>query len=237
MHFSVGVAILLICSTLLEAVPTPQIKSIPKQPWRPKAIREKEAAEAAARAAEEVARAAEEAARVSTEGTTEVAEDVTEILQGPIITALNEITEDTTLLAETVSDNNENDPSTVTQEPSDTNAIVSTTTTTQKNIVENSPLPTGETKSARKFVSSAGGKPEVTTQKTAAQITSVDGDETVCRLSLRGKPCACRFEKTCRCDCGRITAMKQDSAGNPGKSSRIRSHRIRFSKLNKPSTF
>ena len=145
--------------------------------------------------------------------------------------------EDTTLLAETVSDNNENDSSTVTEEPSDTNAIVSTTTTTQKNIVENSPLPTGEKKTARKLVLSAGGKPEVTTQKTAAQITSVDGDETVCRLSLRGKPCACRFEKTCRCDCGRITAMKQDSAGNPGKSSRIRSHRIRFSKLNKPSTF
>jgi hypothetical protein len=35
--------------------------------------------------------------------------------------------EDTTLLAETVSDNNENDSSTVTEEPSDTNAIVSTT--------------------------------------------------------------------------------------------------------------
>ncbi|XP_057365319.1 uncharacterized protein LOC130686042 [Daphnia carinata] len=226
MRFSICVLFFVISLTLLEAVPSPQLTTIKRQPWKPKAIREKEAAKAAeeaARAAEEEARKAEEAARAAEEAT-EVPEQTTEIIEQT--TSLEEETlltteqvvpvETTTLVIETTTIPDETSGedvtqallTTVTDNPSPvTNEVQLEISTLPVPIEMQDNLVTNLTPNKRrivtsrkltKFTFSAKGRTPALTKKGVQSAEAAS-----CRLSLRGVPCNCRFEGTCRCDCGR----------------------------------
>ncbi|KZS10756.1 Uncharacterized protein APZ42_024691 [Daphnia magna] len=195
MRFSICVIFLVISLTLLEAVPAPQLTTIKRQPWKPKAIREKEAAkvaEEAARVLEEASRAAEQATKVS-EQTTEIAEHTTSDV------------EETTVTIEQV-----------TAVPGETTTLVIETTTLpvaamQDNLVANlTPIKRRivTSRKSTKFMSSAKGRTSALKKKDGQ---SAD-EAATCRLSLRGVPCHCRFEGTCRCNCGRGSNNQTASA-------------------------
>ncbi|KAI9559838.1 hypothetical protein GHT06_013845 [Daphnia sinensis] len=227
MRFTICVLFLVISLALLEAVPAPQLTTIKRQPWKPKAIREKEAAKAAeeeaARKAEEAARKAEEAARAA-ERSTEVPEQTTvehstNVEEGTTVT-IEQVTaiseETTTLLTETntlpvegktpVEDVTESEAllTTVTDNPSTVTNEVSTLPVpivVQDNLVANSSPNKRRIVTSRKLTKlmfSARGRMSALTKK-----DGLSAEAAACRLSLRGVPCHCRFEGTCRCDCGR----------------------------------
>ncbi|KAK4030112.1 hypothetical protein OUZ56_023069 [Daphnia magna] len=218
MRFSICVIFLVISLTLLEAVPAPQLTTIKRQPWKPKAIREKEAAkvaEEAARVLEEASRAAEQATKVS-EQTTEIAEHTTSDVEETTVT-IEQVTavpgETTTLVTETttlpvagkipVEDVTESQAllTTVNEVQLETSTLP-VPIAMQDNLVANlTPIKRRivTSRKSTKFMSSAKGRTSALKKKDGQ---SAD-EAATCRLSLRGVPCHCRFEGTCRCNCGR----------------------------------
>jgi hypothetical protein len=173
---------------------------------------------------------------------------MTEIIQEAITVMTKEMTgpgveEDEQDISATIVSDDKTSSSIVIDKPIDTVVV-----TTQKNVVEmsSSSEQTSTTTSSNKteivrYVSTDDGvKAEISTsQKKAAAPVEV---ENFCRLSLRGKSCTCRFEKTCRCDCGRIfsattnnpqSSAKKSANRNQGQPNRIRIQRFQFPKSNK----
>jgi hypothetical protein len=178
------------------------------------------------------------------EVTTQIVEDVTEIVQDAV-TDTKEIVgleKDDAIVATTFSNDIKINPSTVTDEPFDTNVVVTTTTATRQKDIAVADLSASEKaitareSESTKIRVSTNGKAEVSTLSKKSAQAPVE-IENFCRLSLRGKSCICRFEKTCRCDCGRIiSANNQNSAktaSNRGINRRLRIENFQFPKSNK----
>jgi hypothetical protein len=182
---------------------------------------------------------------------------MTEIVQEAITMVMTKemtggagVEEDEQDISTTIVSDDKTSSSIVIDKPIEIDAVV---VTTQKNVVEisSSSEQTSTTTSSNKsenisteivrYVSTDDGvKAEISTsQKKAAAPVEV---ENFCRLSLRGKSCTCRFEKTCRCDCGRIfsattnnpqSSAKKSANRNQGQPNRIRIQRFQFPKSNK----
>ena len=180
---------------------------------------------------------------------------MTEIVQEAITVMTKEMTgsgveEDEQDISATIVSDDKTSSSIVIDKPIEIDAVV---VTTQKNVVEmsSSSEQTSTTTSSNnksetisteivRVSTDDGVKAEISaSQKKAAALVEV---ENFCRLSLRGKSCTCRFEKTCRCDCGRIfsattnnpqSSAKKAANRNQGQPNRIRIQRFQFPKSNK----